>query len=60
MAREKGSGSFREIKRGGKKLYEYRIEGKSFYAKTKRECRDKYQEWKENKHKCYTDTNVFI
>ena len=33
MAREKGSGSFREIERGGKKLYEYRIEGKSFYAK---------------------------
>ena len=32
MAREKGSGSFREIERGGKKLYEYRIEGKSFYA----------------------------
>ena len=60
MAREKGSGSFREIERGGKKLYEYRIEGKSFYAKTKRECREKYQEWKENKHESRIERIVYL
>lgn len=60
MAREKGSGSFREIERGGKKLYEYRIEGKSFYAKTKRECRDKYQEWKENSHESRIERIVYF
>ena len=60
MAREKGSGSFREIERAGKKLYEYRIEGKSFYAKTKRECRDKYQEWKSNTHESRIERIVYF
>lgn len=50
MAREKGSGSFRKITRSGKELWEYRIEGKSFYAATKKDCRDKYQNWKSDSH----------
>ena len=50
MAREKGSGSFRKITRSGKELWEYRIEGKSFYAATKKDCRDKYQSWKNDSH----------
>lgn len=60
MAREKGSGSFREIERGGKKLYEYRIDGKSFYSKTKSGCRTKYQEWKENSHESRIERIVYF
>ena len=60
MAREKGSGSYREIVRAGKKIYEYRIEGKSFYAKTKKECREKYQEWKLNKHESRIERIVWL
>ncbi len=60
MAREKGSGSFREIERSGKKMYEFRIEGKSFYSKTKRECRDKYQKWKENSHETRIERIVYF
>ena len=60
MAREKGSGSFRKITRSGKELWEYRIEGKSFYAATKKDCRDKYQNWKNNSHESKIERIVLL
>ena len=60
MAREKGTGSFRKITRSGKELWEYRIENKSFYAATKKDCRDKYQNWRNDSHENKIEKIVFL
>lgn len=55
--RKNGEGTWGEVTISGKKYKRYRIAGKSFYGKTEKEVKEKYQNWLKNEKPVKTPLN---